>query len=492
MYLAKFNKSSGSIAAAANTGFAASIAGGMPGGVTRIERADIQEFNTHLFPAPAADSGRGVMRNMIARQHSAVNDPKTFWTDEGGWQEVSATLRAQGTHCNIWIDDARYDAGSGSGSGPNNNGKINTNQAEAIAAKFDEIYTLETKVIGFEYGGSNAGIYAGQPAGGVDNDSRIQIFLYDIGNDYESTKNTNSGVLGFFWSKDEMSQTTLDNTYGIGAYKTNLAEMFYIDVDFADRLPSVAYSTLAHEFQHMINYNIKTIINNKVSSTWYNEMLAMAAEDMIGPMIGVLLDNPNNVVNARVGFFLTNYYSASPTQWMSGNNVYVSYSNAYFFSAYLTRNFGGAPLLKAIMENSSVDTDSIGAALDTAVNPYQSTVNTFDKALARYMEALVFSSTSLPPNRFTFHKNAQNTIDGTEYLFTGFDLWQTPNRLAGQGGVPAGYLGPLVWQADQRYPVQSGAVALHSSSSWQNKTGQLSITVTKPQDPNIELYLLVR
>ena len=91
----------------------------------------------------------------------------------------------------------------------------------------------------------------------------ITILLFDIdGNNF----NLGSGyTAGYFWSKD--------NFLSGSSNFSNERLMFYIDApvfgapdggtwDITDYYPSEQISTLAHEFQHMINFYQKTVLHS--------------------------------------------------------------------------------------------------------------------------------------------------------------------------------------------------------------------------------------
>ncbi len=111
----------------------------------------------------------------------------------------------------------------------------------------------------------------------------ITILLTDINNDNSS----NGGVVGYFWAKDNYTQSTVAGS--------NERVIFYIDsVMYANNdsdgdgnadnyWENIIYSTLAHEFQHMINFYQRVAKRGLATETWYNEMLSAAIEDIVLP-----------------------------------------------------------------------------------------------------------------------------------------------------------------------------------------------------------------
>jgi hypothetical protein len=206
-----------------------------------------------------------------------VGDTRMFWVEttysSREFIQKQATLRATGTYGNVWVMDDVYSAFDDGGT--SSDLKITTAQAEAMAQKFDLIYPAETKLIGYEYGGDPNDQ---ETYGGKDGDPKVQILVYD----FMGGTGGSCGAAGFFWSKDFYTDAQLGSSY-----KSNLAEIFYLSVDTVDSSSDYKYGTLAHEFQHMINFNQKYVLHSKSSPSWYDEMLADMAKDVISPLIGV-------------------------------------------------------------------------------------------------------------------------------------------------------------------------------------------------------------
>jgi hypothetical protein len=378
-----------------------------------------------------------------------------FWVEEyynnGRWVERQATLRATGQYGNIWVMDDNYGSGGGN--------KISDAQAQALSDKFDLIYPVETNLLGFEYGGGPGG------DGGRDGDPKIQILVYDIVNA--------SGVVqaaGFFWSKDFYEQILLI----LSGQKTNLAEIFYIDASQVNDVPEYIYSTLIHEFQHMINFNAKFVKQGKNSESWYNEMLSMMTEDIIAPLIGIPLTNSSHKIKVRMPVFLQSYYKVGITEWKTLESE--SYAKGIAFGAYLTRNYGGASLLKEILANNSTNIASITAALKTVAGGGLS----FEEAFRRFGEAMIFSGT-IPANVQSFDKTVTKNIGAYTYTATGFDVW-----------TEFGSTKPKIFGANEQLEIRPHSLTVHQDSRWKDKSGKISVTLQKPADSSVEFYLMVK
>jgi len=370
----------------------------------RMDLEEASRFNANP-PQALEEPSRSVLGPSFAVLPSEGATKKFYVQNaSGAFIQIDTTLRKQGVYCNVWVDNSWFGTASG---------KINAAKAQEIANYFDRIYPLETNLLGYEYGGGTGG------NGGKDGDPRIQILVYDI---------VDEGVLGFFWSKDYYT----DGSSTLGSLRSNEAEIFYIDADLLLRMPKVVYSTLVHEFQHMINFNQKSR-NGLGSEAWFDEMLAMLAEDIIDPLIGMGQGSGGHPIDVRIPDFLGYYPLCGVDQWLEGDDVIMSYSTAYAFGAYLIRNYGGPQLLYEMLHNDKGNRNSIDKALET-VNPGKGF--TFDKALERYAEALLYSTSNtgtVPADKMSFDRSRAYTIGSTTYTAAAFDIWKIkmdPDMLA--------------------------------------------------------------
>jgi hypothetical protein len=341
------------------------------------------------------------------------------------------------------------------GSGESSN-KITDTQAKALSDKFDLIYPLETNLLGFEYGGGPGG------DGGKDGDPKIQILVYDI-----LDASGENQTAGFFWGKDFYEQHQITPTQ-----KTNLAEIFYINAGSINRNPEYIYSTLIHEFQHMIHFNVKSVKQGKNSETWYNEMLSMMTEDIIAPLIEIPLTNSNHKIRARIPVFLQNYTKNGITEWDGSSEAYAK---GIAFGAYLLRNYGGASLLKELLANNSTDIASVTAALNTVMGSAFS----FEEALRRFGETLIFSGTNMPSGVMSFDKTVAKTIGGKTYTATNFNVWND-----------FGSTTPKIFGANEQIEMRPHSISVHQDPAWKNKSGTFSVTLERPSDSSIEFYLV--
>jgi len=439
----------------------------------QYDRHEASDFNANPLPLPVVSQNKRSMRS-VSFASSTIGDQRLFWlddSDQSGWQEKQATFAATSTHAEIWIVDEYFDDNS---SGTTDN-KLTTDQAQAMAEKFDAIYQYTTPVFGFEYGcwPNN------QEIGGVDGNQKIIILVYDISNN-----NSSGGTIGYFWSKDHYSNEYLQAQGS--SYKSNLAEIFYIDSYWADARPDTVYSALIHEFVHMINFNEKYVKHNKSLNAWYTEMLAMLGEDIIGPLIGIGPENSGHPIVTRIPYTL-GFYSCDPTYW-SGIK---SYGVTFGFGAYLARNFGGINLIREIARNDKTNTESLSAALSV----FNSSMN-FTRAIERYYEAFICNDTR-DRGMASFNKTVTNTIDGYQYTLYGFDIYQINRINVAVSPAFIGYWsstekGPFLYSLTQNYYLDYYSFILLSCADWRNASGDLVVDMQKPNSSSVNLHLAVR
>jgi len=440
----------------------------------QYDKPKASDFNENPLPIPAVPQ---TIRSAWAAGFvpPGIGDKRLFWLDDAdyssAWQEKQATLAATSNHAEIWVIDEYFDDYS---AGATDN-KLTTAQARLMAEKFDAIYQYTTPIFGVEYGGEPNS----RQTGGVDENPKIIILAYDIDNNGSS-----GGTIGYFWSKDHYSNEYLQSQ-GSG-YKSNLAEIFYIDSYWADTRPETVYSTLIHEFVHMINFNEKFVKHNKNYGTWYTEMLAMLGEDIVGPLVGIGPESSGHPIMTRIPYTL-GLYSCDPTYWTGTK----SYGVTFGFGAYLARNYGGVNLVREIARNDKTNIDSLSAAL-SVFNPAMN----FTRAVERYYEAFICNDTQ-DRGMASFNRTIANTIDGYQYTLYGFDIYQM-NRV--NVGLSPGVIsywsttekGPFLYGLTQNYYLDWYTFILLSCADWRNVSGDMTVDMQKPNSTSVNMHLVVR
>lgn len=358
----------------------------------------------------------------------AVGNTKDIYVDNdvnlSSYAKKTAKLVAKGSKCYVWAVESDFTKMN----------KSSSDIATKFQEKFDGFYPIETNIFGTESNklidslSSEETVSAASKkytmASNSDTGEMINIVLYDIGADYKQS--SQCGVLGYFYSKDYLMRTTGSNT--VVDY-SNQGKYFYIDAPYAASAVtdssgkeqdtfSTTISTLAHEFQHMINFGVKNIEKDLSPDTSYNEMLSMLCEDMMSSQLG--LDDDENVKAERLPYFNTSYMLSGIREYRDDGAAALSYSTSYGFGSWLCRQYGGAALVKEIMSNDYVDNDS----LVNAVNALNGKSYTFDDLFKQFLVACVDKNGTTD---YTHNKNAAQTVtyESTSYSYpmTAIDLW---------------------------------------------------------------------
>lgn len=386
VYLVKLNMSNKTIKGD-NTGYVTDVSRSAADSLEYYDTDSfVRDLNKQINDGVGAlfsDSSRSIgIQSSVASGYSTTSfgatetfwsyvDTKTQTTILGGTQEVNvpgevtAEKKYTGTYCYIYAD-TKNDSGADKGI------SLSDDDYKALGQKFDACYALETSVIGNPlYSKYNDSLF-------VPCNQKIVILVSDLFGD--AKKDQQSGTVGYFYSGDLYSQTFLDNTsglnYGVSSSSNNYihsneCEMFYIDALFLTKMPDTVYSTLVHEFNHMINYVVKTVnyMTNKTNvnalrscDTWFTEMLAMTTEDMFQSYLKLKdEDSPK----ARLPYFGFAYYYGFKSWDDKKVEPLIMYANTYAFGAFLARNFGGVELIKQIAQNDYVNEQAITKALQT-------------------------------------------------------------------------------------------------------------------------------
>jgi hypothetical protein len=360
-----------------------------------------------------------------------VGDSHTFM-NESTQDTIRATLRKvnnDGTIAlNVWVADDAWGACTKSHC-------LNQAMVDAYAEKFlktgatNDIYDWVTGIFGKPWGDHN-----------YDNDlidaaaaQAVDILFFDIDGDGE--RDPDGGVLGFFWSKD--------NLKGNKVASSNERLMFYMDSvlsakpsgdswDISDDWPAEMVSTLAHEFQHMIHYYQKTVLQTAGigTETWLNEMASMITEDLLADKLQV--NGPRGInyadgtagsassTDGRLPLYNRNNF-IGVVDWYSGSAALSSYAINYAFGAYLARNFGGAELFRHLVQNQYTDY----RALEDAVQKmgYTETLSTL---LQKWGVAALCSNVTTMDAGYQYNQGDyfSSTLDGVTYQLGSINLYR--------------------------------------------------------------------
>lgn len=252
-----------------------------------------------------------------------IGQQRVFWAIAGGrFVEVNATCQAVGGNVYVYVDnDART---------------LPPDPATlmALVQTWDaQIYPRVRAHFGSEW------------SPGIDNDPMITVLISPAVHNY-----SNDGTLGYFWAGDEFTaQEAAQYRCGAEPCRSNEREMLYA-TDLLAAVPQAKiYGILAHEFQHMVNFHQRLILNGVDEDDWLNEGLSMLAMQLAG--FGMPDGDPTTT--EWVDFFLSNpsfygmngrTYPNSLVLWNGAN-----YGQDYLFLLYLYEQYGGDLLLQQLM-----------------------------------------------------------------------------------------------------------------------------------------------
>ncbi len=219
-----------------------------------------------------------------------VGDRRIFWiadSDAKTYFTATATLRVQTPHTYFWVDDA-YNA--------------DDDALRRSAQHFeDKIYPTNRRIFGSEW------------SPGIDDDPHLHIFNGRV-----------PGVGGYYSSADEYPRQI--NRY------SNQNELFYINLDNAQPGTDYYDGILAHEFQHMIHWNV-----DRDEGTWVNEGLSELATQLNGLTIGnsirLYQRTPDTQLNA---------WADAPRQ------AAAHYGASHLFFSYILGRWGEAAIQKIV------------------------------------------------------------------------------------------------------------------------------------------------
>ena len=249
-------------------------------------------------------------------------------------------------------------------------------QAKQIADEFDSnaigssyygIHDLDNKLFGTE--------------SDVNHDGKVTILLLNIG----------TGVLGYF---DPYDLYAYD-----GTFYTNQQDMIYINCVSGYSVNSVNfYATIAHEFQHLINYNQKVFVQGNQSGgsqTWLTEGLSTAAEyEYIFNKDGTYVGSKLTETNGYIDYFkqLNNY------NFLSWQGEFWNYAADFIFFQWLRVQSGSDGVYYAIINNNSyVDTNAVVQTVSNApylINGYGGTWNNWGDLLRSWFVANAYLDSS--------------------------------------------------------------------------------------------------
>ena len=257
----------------------------------------------------------------FSAEAASLGDEMDFFVDSKydalDRSQLNATLRAVGGNVYFYVDNEYYD---------NLNGTYKNGlreELEILVSEFDNtIYPKLRSVFGSEW------------SPGIDNDGKIFVLISQLV----------SSAGGYINVYDSFSNSVISTS--------NEKELIYLNS--LNIFSKNNKSFLAHEFQHLITLNQKSIIYGLEEEVWLNEARSEYAPTICGY---------NDVYNGsyladRVGTFLDSP-SDSLTEWKSKLD---DYGVVNLFVNYLVDHYG-VEILTSMMMNEKVGIASIDEAL---------------------------------------------------------------------------------------------------------------------------------
>jgi len=355
---------------------------------SRVVPQKVVAFNAHP-PAKELQEQEGIQKRLLSQRTYTQEDEERFFVeyfDSSGnsrTAELDATAKkvisniqtSYGTKTLVvWVANSEFNDGSSLSSG-----SITQEMVDELANIFltsgndNDIYDWDTNLYGAEWGddAQNYDRYV------IANEDTVHILIYDMQID---------NMAGFFFAKDNYVRSK--------EATSNEKIMFYVNSRMYgkgdEESKKETFTTLVHEFQHMINFYQRWLKKDIQDPTWFNEMLSETTEDIIATKIEY--KGPRNVdpddgsagesgnTGGRYPYFNRyNYYPV--TVWFGDID---DYGRVSAFGAFLIRNYGGASFLHTLFNSNNTGRDAIVEAtkekdFNTVLNKWGAGVMLSDK-----------------------------------------------------------------------------------------------------------------
>ena len=402
------------------------------------ERAWVTEFNNNppLSSRSASRSGR-----LQAQSQGGVAEGDRFTfidrDDDDNRVEIPATARkvvTDGTRTTaVWVADREWSTRCGTAEKC-----VTQEMVDAVANRFlrpgagNDIYDWVTAVFGAPWGPHPYSDMIPPEAAG-----EIHILFFDIDDD-GIPRPGQVRTIGFFLSLNNFLRDP-DHPVPVLARLSPLSNerlIFFMDSPYlasrtgptwevTDGRPSVIIGTLAHEFQHMINFYQKLILRDGSSATWLNEMASEVAEDLIADKLmidgprGVDYDDPTAGEPDNLRGRLPEYNFFNDIRVTSWEDDIANYSINYALGAYLARTYG-AEVFSRIVQTAAYGVEAIEEALDGLGQDVS-----FGDVLANWAAATLLSDNAAAPAPYRYNPGTWTTshAGGIDYRLGSIDLF---------------------------------------------------------------------
>ena len=266
-----------------------------------------------------------------------LGDQRKFYavdfTRSGAPYSISATCRAVGKFCYIFVEDEQWQRGA-----VTHTGVVRLKRAFDESTPVDPargIYKIETEELG-------------PPPDEIDLDPKIYILALDILDNYNSTSNF---VAGYFEPINQKRGVVRDPDTGLKFY-SNEVEMIYIDADPLDVGGATSKEILAHELQHLIHWR-----HDPNEDLWVNEGCSEYA--------ALLLCGYGEDFSWHVEAFESEPQT-SLVHWPGGvGSSMANYGAAYLWTVYLHEHYGGVSTISSLIAHPANGINGVNAVLST-------------------------------------------------------------------------------------------------------------------------------
>lgn len=302
---------------------------------------------------------------------------------------------------------------------------------------------------------------------------KINIVIGDIFSDNTNEMAANdNGVMGMVCQKDLYASEVKGKEPAVDA--SNWGNYFYLYSYWAVNDEKEAFSTMAHEFQHLIGFGLKYVeYALEFDSYFLTEMLSMLTEDMMQEYLEV---SDNNVALARLPLFNGCYFLFGLNEFSQDEYMAIAYANAYAFGAWLSRQYGGTKLIHEMALNKYVGIDCMVNAVNTVTGKDYSYLD----LLRKYTQALVFTNTDY--DYPTMNKDAETsstyTYNGYTYPMKAIDLWHLDDRLEVKSYPNVKYDGPRYFSSSSGYELPPYGFTLHKVGTVDADAKSVNLTLS--------------
>jgi hypothetical protein len=223
-----------------------------------------------------------------------------------GYDTTTAEVAGIGSHCYVYVEQGLT---------------ISAESVSQIISAFDDnIYSKMHTYFGEE------------PNPGIDSDAKITLLFLNL----------SGGLYGYFDSLHEYATTY-----------SNQREMLFLNGNSSYLALPVMAPTMMHEFQHMVNFNNKTLVQGVEEDTWLNEGLSVYSEQVAG----YGLPAADYFCFAKVYTYENAPHTSPLTIWSSS----YGYGSSYLFVLYLAERYGEAAI-RSLETSSQVGTANVANA----------------------------------------------------------------------------------------------------------------------------------